>query len=69
MEQIHQRGYYKKYLNNGKDIFLLGIEFNHENKNISNFNFELQKCFNIHTIQRLRLYYSLINFSDTVDFK
>ncbi len=43
MQQIHDRGYYKKYLNDGKDIFLIGIEFDHEKKNISDFKLEKLK--------------------------
>ncbi len=40
MQQIKERGYYKKYLNHGQDIFLIGIEFDHEKKNISDFEME-----------------------------
>ncbi len=40
MQQIYQQGYYKKYLNDKRDIFLIGIEFDHEKKNISDFEVE-----------------------------
>ncbi len=43
MQQIHNRGYYKKYLNYGKDIFLIGIEFDHDKRNISDFELETIK--------------------------
>ncbi|MEA3451327.1 MAG: PD-(D/E)XK nuclease domain-containing protein [Bacteroidota bacterium] len=42
LRQIKQKEYHKKYLNNGKDIFLIGIEFDKKIKNIS--NFEWEKC-------------------------
>ena len=41
MQQIKEKGYYKKYLNDKKEIFLVGIEFNEEIKNISKFEWEL----------------------------
>ena len=40
MEQIKEKQYYKKYENYGKDIYLIGIEFNHKKKNISDFELE-----------------------------
>ncbi len=40
MEQIKERGYYKKYLNYDKDVFLVGIEFDKKKKNISDFEVE-----------------------------
>ncbi|MEA2012064.1 MAG: ATP-binding protein [Verrucomicrobiota bacterium] len=40
MEQIKERGYYKKYLNSGKNIYLIGIEFDKEKRNISDFELE-----------------------------
>ena len=40
MEQIKTKGYFKKYLNDKKDIFLIGVEFDEEVKNISGFEWE-----------------------------
>ena len=40
MEQIKKKGYYKKYLNEKKDIFLVGVEFDEKIKNISGFEWE-----------------------------
>ena len=43
MQQIKNKGYYKKYLNSEKAIFLLGIEFDKKKKNISDFELEKLK--------------------------
>ena len=40
LEQIKERKYHEKYLNLGKEIFLIGIEFDEEVKNISAFESE-----------------------------
>ena len=40
MEQIKKKGYFKKYLNDKKDIFLVGVEFDEKVKNISGFEWE-----------------------------
>ena len=40
IQQIKEKEYYKKYLNDKKDIFLVGIEFDEEIKNISKFEWE-----------------------------
>ncbi len=40
LEQIKDRQYHKKYINEGKNIYLVGIEFDSEDKNISNFEWE-----------------------------
>lgn len=40
LEQIKQKNYQQKYLNKGKAIFLIGIDFNSEEKNISGFEWE-----------------------------
>ena len=40
MKQIKKKGYYKKYLNYKKDIFLVGIEFDEKTQNISDFEWE-----------------------------
>ncbi len=40
MQQIKQKGYYKKYLNDKKDIFLIGVEFDEKIQNISDFEWE-----------------------------
>ncbi|HDR67483.1 MAG TPA: hypothetical protein ENN61_00375, partial [Bacteroidaceae bacterium] len=40
LQQIKEKAYYKKYLSENKEIFLLGIEFDEEIKNISGFECE-----------------------------
>ena len=40
MSQIKEREYYKKYLNSGKEIYLVGINFDEEQKNISALEWE-----------------------------
>ena len=40
LEQIKARGYAQKYLNESKPVYLLGICFDRENKNISEVLFE-----------------------------
>ncbi len=40
LKQIKDRNYQQKYLNKGKNIYLLGIDFSSEKKNISNFEWE-----------------------------
>ena len=35
LAQIKEKEYYKKYLNSGKEIYLVGINFDEEQKNIS----------------------------------
>jgi len=42
LKQIKEKRYYEKYLNYNKDIYLIGIEFDTNDKNIS--NFEWEKC-------------------------
>jgi len=41
LEQIKKNRYAAKYLNYNKDIYLIGIEFDTKEKNISNFEWEL----------------------------
>ncbi len=43
MEQLKKMGYHKKYLAAGKDIFLIGIEFDVWEKNISKYEWEKKK--------------------------
>lgn len=43
LEQIKEKKYYKKYKDNYKDIFLIGIEFSKEERNIINFEWEKYK--------------------------
>jgi len=43
IEQIKARGYPKKYLNQGKDIYIVGIVFDAEERNISEFEWEKYK--------------------------
>ncbi len=40
LKQIKEKAYHQKYLNEGKDIYLVGIEFDREAKNISSFEWE-----------------------------
>jgi hypothetical protein len=40
MQQIKEKGYFKKYLNENKPLFLIGVEFDKEAKNISHFEWE-----------------------------
>jgi len=40
LHQIKQKNYHQKYLNENKDIYLVGINFNKEKKNISKFEWE-----------------------------
>jgi hypothetical protein len=40
LSQIKHKNYAQKYLNTGKDIYLVGIEFSSEEKNIVNFEWE-----------------------------
>ena len=38
--QIKEKKYHEKYLSEKKDIYLIGIEFSKEDKNISHFEWE-----------------------------
>jgi hypothetical protein len=40
LNQIKSKNYHQKYLNDGKDIYLVGINFSQEDKNISGFEWE-----------------------------
>jgi len=40
LEQIIEKNYHQKYLSPGKEIFLIGIEFDEEQKNISKFEWQ-----------------------------
>ncbi len=40
MEQIKAKGYHEKYLNIGRDIYLVGISFDSGQKNITDFEWE-----------------------------
>ncbi|MFA7083797.1 MAG: AAA family ATPase [Arcobacteraceae bacterium] len=40
LKQIKEKRYYEKYLNHNKDIYLVGIDFDTNDKNISNFEWE-----------------------------
>ncbi|MFH1096254.1 MAG: ATP-binding protein [Candidatus Desantisbacteria bacterium] len=41
LEQIKNRKYYEKYLNSGKEIYLVGIEFSRHERNIIRFDWEM----------------------------
>jgi hypothetical protein len=40
LSQIKEKNYAKKYLSSGKDIYLIGINFNEDEKNIQTFKWE-----------------------------
>ena len=40
LQQIKEKKYYEKYLNEGKEIYLVGIVFDEDDKNISKFEWE-----------------------------
>jgi hypothetical protein len=40
LNQIKSKNYHQKYLNNGKDIYLVGINFSKEDRNMSGFEWE-----------------------------
>ncbi len=40
LKQIKEKKYYEKFLNQNKEIYLVGINFSEEEKNISNFDWE-----------------------------
>ena len=40
LEQIKEKKYYEKYLNHNKDIYLVGIDFDTNDKNINSFEWE-----------------------------
>jgi hypothetical protein len=43
IKQIKERKYYEKYLNEGKKIYLVGINFDSEERNISEYKYEIIK--------------------------
>ncbi|PID89712.1 MAG: hypothetical protein CSB01_00550 [Bacteroidia bacterium] len=43
LEQIKEKKYYEKFSNQNKEIYLVGINFSEEEKNISNFEWELPR--------------------------
>jgi len=40
LEQIKQKCYHEKYLSQGKEIYLIGINFDQQQRNISAFEWE-----------------------------
>ena len=40
LEQIRQKRYYEKYMDRGKRIYLVGINFDEEQKNIAHFEWD-----------------------------
>ena len=40
LQQIKEKKYYEKYINHNKDIYLVGINFDIKDKNISEFEWE-----------------------------
>jgi hypothetical protein len=43
IKQIKERKYYEKYLNENKKIYLIGINFDSEERNISKYKYEIIK--------------------------
>ncbi|OQY41123.1 MAG: hypothetical protein B6229_00005 [Spirochaetaceae bacterium 4572_7] len=43
IKQIKERKYYEKYLSDGIDIYMVGINFDSEDRNISEFKWEKVK--------------------------
>ena len=41
LQQIKEKKYHQKYLNDKKKLFLVGINFDEKEKNISNFKWEM----------------------------
>ena len=40
LKQIKEKRYFEKYLNEGKDIYLVGVTFDEEKRNIKKFEWE-----------------------------
>ena len=40
LEQIKARRYYEKYLNSGDTVYLIGVEFSREQRNVVGFEWE-----------------------------
>lgn len=40
LQQIKEKKYYEKYAGTYKDVYLIGIEFSRDNRNIQNFMWE-----------------------------
>lgn len=40
LKQIKEKKYHEKYIKEGKEIYLVGMEFSEEEKNIVNFEWE-----------------------------
>jgi hypothetical protein len=40
LEQIRQKRYYEKYMDRGKKIYLVGIDFDEEERNIAHFEWD-----------------------------
>ncbi len=52
--QIKERNYASKYMNEGKDIYLVGINFDEEERNIGGFEWERAEN------ERENLFYNLV---------
>ena len=44
LEQIRARGYHEKYLGRGREVYLVGISFDSEEKNILEFAWEVMSA-------------------------
>ena len=40
LKQIREKGYHEKYLNDNRDVYIIGISFDSKEKNIADFNWE-----------------------------
>ena len=43
LRQIKEKGYAEKYLSESKEIYIVGIEFSSQKKNVENFEYEVIK--------------------------
>ncbi len=40
LDQIKERKYYEKFIGNGREVYLIGVEFSKEDRNITRFEWE-----------------------------
>ena len=40
LAQIKERKYYEKFIGNGREVYLIGVEFSKEDRNITRFEWE-----------------------------
>jgi hypothetical protein len=44
LQQIKDKKYHEKYMNENKEIYIIGINFDEEDRNISKFEWEKVEC-------------------------